>query len=236
VSAQQFAIRRNGEVQLDIALAELPCFATPTELYLSPLLPSDFVLAKHYVDSFPHQALVVGNSRKSSEAYLLSPTCCYPVFRHLEGSIVQGPSLITHKNTCFRCEEHYKVGERQQAFVMREYILLAGDLEYVKNWIESVKSDVLRMLVRLGVSTRVEKATDPFFNPNDFRQKFQVNENLKSEFVVGGIAVGSVNLHLKSFSKSCRITAHDGELLYSACFGLGYDRVAAILDGSGSAA
>lgn len=227
---RQFTSRRDREAQLDSALAELSCFASPTEVHLSPLLPVDFVLAKHYIDSFPHQALVAFNSQRGSEGFLLSPTCCYPVFHHLKGSVVQEPALITHKNTCFRREEHYKVGVRQQAFVMREYILFASNIDYVKSWIETVKNDVLGILLGLGVEASVEKATDPFFNPNDFKQKFQANENLKSEFLVEGLAVGSVNLHLKSFSKSCGITSHNGEPLYSACFGLGYDRVAGILD------
>jgi hypothetical protein len=230
VDAQAFAVQAVREAQFDIALAGLPCFSAATELYLSPLVPSHFVLAKHYIESFPHQALMVDNSQKNTEGYLLSPTCCYPVFCHLKESNVQVPLLITHKNTCFRREEYYKPGERQQAFRMREYILLASDLDFVKNWIEIVKSNVLQMLVHLGISAEIKAATDPFFNPGDFRLKFQANENLKSEFIFNGIAVGSVNLHLRSFSKSCGIKGRDGVPLYSACFGLGYDRVAAILD------
>jgi len=46
-------VQREQEAQLDAALAELPCFATPAELYLSPLLPKSFVLAQQYIDSFP---------------------------------------------------------------------------------------------------------------------------------------------------------------------------------------
>jgi len=71
----------------------------------------------------------------------------------------------------------------------------------------------------------VESAQDPFFNPNDFKQKVQVENDLKHEFIVNDIAIASVNMHLKSFSKVCEIKSENGAGLYSGCFGLGYDRL-----------
>ena len=44
---------------------------------------------------------------------------------------------------------------------------------------------------------------------------------------VHGLAVASVNLHLQAFARSCNLRSDDGKPIYSACFGLGYDRLIA---------
>lgn len=219
------AVSPEFEVILDDALANLPCFSGAIEKRIAPLLPEDFVLAGNYIKSFPQHGFSVSNSIKDEERYLLSPTCCYPVFYDLRDSQHAEKLLITHKNLCFRCEEYYEPGVRQIAYTMREYILMCEKLEDVTIWIEQVKSAVAEMLRSLDLTVDVDVATDPFFNSDDYKQKFQRDQNLKHEFVVGGIACGSVNLHLKAFSRSCNITSNSGQDYYSACFGLGYDRV-----------
>lgn len=221
----QILLTPQFERTLDDALAGLDCFAGAEEKRFAPMLPRDFVLAGNYVKSFPQHGLNVSNSISPKEEYLLSPTCCYPVFYDLRNSKHGESILITHKNLCFRCEEYYAPGLRQISYTMREYILMSEDLNEVNNWIDQVKAQVTQMLLDLGLETSLEVATDPFFNANDYKQKFQRDQNLKHEFVIGGIACGSVNLHLKAFSRSCNITSLNGRDLYSACFGLGYDRV-----------
>lgn len=221
----QMAISPDFEAVLDKALAGLSCFTGAEEKRLAPMLPREFVLAGNYIKSFPQHAFQVSNSINEAEQYLLSPTCCYPVFYDLKDT-KHGQSLkITHKNLCFRCEEYYASGMRQISYMMREYILMCEDLAEVTGWIETVKTEVAQMLRDLGLTVDIEVATDPFFNSNDYKQKFQRDQNLKHEFVIGGVACGSVNLHLKAFSHSCNITSNDGRDYYSACFGLGYDRV-----------
>ncbi|ENU36992.1 MULTISPECIES: hypothetical protein [Acinetobacter] len=225
MTIHSLAINRNHELFLDEQLANLKCFKGADEKLLSPMLPQSFILAEKYIKSFPQHAFTVSNSIQVNEKYLLSPTCCYPVFNSLKNTSLNGDTLITHKNYCSRCEDYYQEGERQITFLMREYIFFSEHLENVQNWIERVKEEVTEMICSLGLEVEVEKATDPFFNANDFRQKFQENQNLKSEFIVNGLACGSVNLHLKAFSKSCSITSGEGNDLFSACFGLGYDRI-----------
>ncbi len=218
------AISANFEALLDKRLAALPCFAGAEEKRLAPILPKDFVLASNYFKSFPQHGFQVSNSIQEREQYLLSPTCCYPVFHDLSDSRHGKTLLVTHKNLCFRCEEYYEMGVRQISYLMREYIFMCEDLEEVITWIEIVKSEVALMLRGLGLTVSVEVATDPFFNSNDYKQKFQRDQSLKHEFLVQGVACGSVNLHLKAFSKSCNIRSREGKDYYSACFGLGYDR------------
>lgn len=219
------AIDPDFEKKLDIDLAALDCFAQAREERYAPLLPAEFVLASNYIKSFPQHGFSVSNSIRPTEKYLLSPTCCYPVFHGKIGSRIDGPTLITHKNLCFRCEEYYERGTRQIAFMMREYVRFAADLNDVTHWISETKSQVEAYIASLGLDVAVETATDPFFNADDHKQKFQKDQNLKSEFVVNGIAVASINLHLRAFAKACDIESNDGEPVYTACFGMGYDRI-----------
>lgn len=220
-----FECDRNLEEKLDAELARIFPFKDATEVVLNPLLPMTFSLAASYARSFPQHAFIVDNGM-TPEPYLMSPTCCYPLFSHLSGRTLPATSLYTHKNICFRCEHAYQSGARQGAFLMREYILLAERLETVREWIDDVSICVGDLLSDLGLHAKLQKATDPFFDPRDLRQKFQVEQNLKSEFVVGDLAVASINLHLQAMSRNCNILSAAGSPLYSACFGLGYDRMA----------
>ena len=219
------AITPAFEKKLDEGLASLSCFSNAEEEKYAPMLPQDFILASNYIKSFPQHGFTVGNSIQEGEKYLLSPTCCYPVFNGKRGTRVSGETLITHKNMCFRCEEYYEPGTRQISFLMREYIMFSSDLTRVTAWIDDVKKQVYTFISSLGLKAEVLSATDPFFNAEDYKQKFQKDQNLKSEFVVDDIAVASVNLHLRAFANACDIKAEDGKPLYTACFGMGYDRM-----------
>jgi len=214
------------ERQLDDLLQKVNVFNGAMEICPPPILPLDFILAKKYSNSFPQHAVNAIGIDGSQAKYMLSPTCCYPVFRSLEASRLSGDLLVTSKNNCFRNEKEFIPSVRQLAFKMREYIFLSSDFDRVSQWVADVKTQIPVSLKSLGVESSVEKATDPFFNPRDFQQAMQSAENLKSEFICNGISLGSINMHLKAFSKSCNIVNEAGELVYTACFGLGYDRVA----------
>lgn len=219
------AVPDEFERMLDKSLEALDCFRGAKEKRLAPLLPENFVLAANYMKSFPQHAFIAQNDLSGKGRYLLSPTCCYPVFHEMAGSRVDGDVLITSKNTCFRCEPYYETGTRQLAYRMREFIFLSESLERIQEWIGNVKGDVKDFLGGLGLSAEVTAASDPFFNANDYKEKIQREQGLKSEFIVEDIAVGSVNLHLKAFSRACAILSAGGKEIYSGCFGLGYDRV-----------
>ncbi|WP_456786155.1 hypothetical protein [Cellulomonas sp. P5_C5] len=216
------------EARIDSVLARVEAFADAEELRLSPLLPRGSAMAAHYVRSFPQHALVVSGAMGTASEYLLAPTACYAVFDYLKERALPGASLFTHKNLCFRAEETYRNGERQASFLMREYIFVSTSRDLVHQWVETLVRDIPQVLAQeFGVTAVVEKACDPFFDPRDLHLKFQESENLKSEFVVDGLAVASVNLHLQAFARSCNLRSEDGSPLYSACFGLGYDRLGA---------
>lgn len=224
---------RQTEARLDLALGTLGAFSGAEEVVLNPMLPSEFVLAASYAKSFPQHAFVAENALRPG-GFLMSPTCCYPLFHALMDTSLPGQRLFTHKNICFRCEAEYTTARRQGVFLMREYIFFAEELAAVRGWIDRVQADVLGLLARFGLKVSFDKATDPFFNPADLRQKFQQEQNLKSEFTADGLAIGSLNLHLQAMSRNCRITGPGGAPLYTGCFGLGYDRVAGLISASES--
>ena len=230
-----FGCDRKTEARLDQALGALGAFAGAEEVVLNPMLPSEFVLAASYAKSFPQHAFSAANTMRLG-GFLMSPTCCYPLFHALMDTSLPGQRLFTHKNICFRCEAEYTPARRQGVFLMREYILFAEELSVVRAWIDRVQADVLDLLAGFGLNVSVDKATDPFFNPADLRQKFQQEQNLKSEFTADGLAIGSLNLHLQAMSRNCRITGPSGAPLYTGCFGLGYDRVAGLISAPESGA
>lgn len=230
VGQHLFCVTSEQEALFDRELSKLECFRSATALRLSPLLPEEFVLAANYMKSFPQHAFRVTNSLSGGSGYLLSPTCCYPVFSHLSGVTLTQRRIFTHKNQCYRREEYIRAGERQSAFLMREYIVFDPDIELLRAWIEAVKLGVYGLLSGFGLAPSLDAASDPFFNPDDYKHKIQRDEKLKTEFVIDGLAVASVNLHLRSFTNACSIRDPQGRPLYSACFGLGYDRLAYVLN------
>jgi hypothetical protein len=230
IGQHQFCVTPAQEVLFDRELSKLECFRSATAVRLSPLLPEEFVLAANYMKSFPQHAFRVTNGLRGGSGYLLSPTCCYPVFSHLSGKMLTKRHIFTHKNQCYRQEEYIKTGERQSAFLMREFVAFDPNIELLRAWIDDVKVLVSGVLVRFGLAPSLEVASDPFFNPDDYKHKIQREEKLKTEFVIDGLAVASVNLHLRSFTNACSIRDPQGQPPYSACFGLGYDRLAYVLN------
>jgi hypothetical protein len=80
-------------------------------------------------------------------------------------------------------------------------------------------------MARIGLSTRVEVATDPFYQPQSSRALLQQLFPAKREFVYGeSLAVASVNFHRNFFGERCRIRTKDGEPAFSGCVAFGLER------------
>ncbi len=219
---------------LDAALARIPTFEHVREMVLSPILPLSFSLADDYRKFFPqHASLTSGDpnelihvapaSDENNTGELLSPTCCYPLFYFLRGTKFESQQMFTVKGWCFRKEHYYEPWVRERAFVMREYIIVSS-LGPVEQWIDNTIAEVNLLCRRAGLEMSVIKATDPFFDPNSIKGKIQKQQELKREFVVDGVAIGSVNLHLASFCAKTAISINNA-VGVSACFGMGYNRL-----------
>ena len=80
---------------------------------------------------------------------------------------------------------------------MREIVCI-GPEETAKSHLLRAKDAVTTLLGELGLDYKIEVATDPFFDKNSGKAKMQRLFPVKEEFVVNGLAIGSVNYHRNS--------------------------------------
>lgn len=203
-----------------------------------------------YYDNFPHLGLTVSalhpegvaSSLQSADRplvqlpaevlkdsrFALPSAGCYSVYLDLQDTRVPDEGfLVTTAATCFRNEDHYDGLRRLLGFTMRE-IVYVGDGPGAQEHIERFAPKVLQLGSDLGLDMRTEVATDPFFDPNGSRAKMQALFPVKREFIVDGLAIGSVNYHRNFFGERCRVR-HGDEVAHTSCVGLGLERWVAVL-------
>ncbi|WP_406408512.1 hypothetical protein OG923_07885 [Streptomyces halstedii] len=156
-------------------------------------------------------------------AFALPSAACYSVYLNLAGSELPAEgALRTTVGTCFRNEEHYQGLQRLLGFSMRE-IVCVGPEEVAKNHLLRAKDVVTKLCAQLGLDVRLEVATDPFFDKNGGKAKMQRLFPVKEEFVVDGLAIGSVNYHRNFFGERCDIRAGD-DTAHTSCLAFGLER------------
>lgn len=198
-----------------------------------------------YYDNFPHLGLaatrldprlladeLAGASRPveripaatmEPSVFALPSAACYAVYLDLAGSTLPtGGILRTTLGTCFRNEERYEGLQRLLGFSMRE-IVFVGREEGAKHHLDRATEAVLDLCAKLGLEVRMEVATDPFFDRNGSKAKMQKLFPVKREFVVGGLAIGSVNYHRNFFGERCDIQVA-GESAQTSCLAFGLER------------
>ncbi|MFG3252548.1 aminoacyl--tRNA ligase-related protein [Streptomyces sp. NPDC048172] len=156
-------------------------------------------------------------------AFALPTAACYALYADMAGTSLPDTGVLrTTVGTCFRNEEHYDGLQRLLGFSMRE-IVFVGPEEGAKQHLRNAKDTVLTLFDELGVDVDVQVATDPFFDKNSGKAKLQRLFPVKEEFVVGGLAVGSVNYHRNFFGERCSIEAA-GATAHTSCLAFGLER------------
>ncbi|WP_199566690.1 class-II aminoacyl-tRNA synthetase family protein [Streptomyces triticagri] len=199
-----------------------------------------------YYDNFPHLGLAataadparLEKARTQSagptaalpasvlnDARLALPSAaCYAVYFDLRGRTLESDgALFTTVATCFRNEDRYEGLRRLLGFSMRE-IVFVGKAEGAKAHLTQAKELVLGLAARLGLDASTEVATDPFFDRNGSRATMQKLFPVKEEFVVDGLAIGSVNYHRNFFGDRCGIRVPSGEQAHTSCLAFGLER------------
>ncbi|MFF7357251.1 MULTISPECIES: aminoacyl--tRNA ligase-related protein [Streptomyces] len=202
-----------------------------------------------YYDNFPHLGLaavrldparlgaVLGEQARPVErmpaavmepaAFALPSAACYSVYVDLAGSVLPGEGVLrTTVGTCFRNEEHYRGLQRLLGFSMRE-IVCVGPEQTAKAHLVRAKQAVEALCGELGLDLRIEAATDPFFDKNSGKAKMQRLFPVKEEFVVEGLAIGSVNYHRNFFGERCdiRVEQERGQATaHTSCLAFGLER------------
>jgi hypothetical protein len=155
--------------------------------------------------------------------FALPSAACYAIYVDLAGTTLPaGGTMRTTVGTCFRNENHYDGLQRLLGFSMRE-IVFVGPEDGAKSHLQRAKDAVLALCAELGLDVRTEVATDPFFDKNSGKAKMQRLFPVKEEFVVDGLAIGSVNYHRNFFGERCAIQAGDATA-HTSCLAFGLER------------
>jgi hypothetical protein len=107
---------------------------------------------------------------------------------------------------------------------MREIVAIGG-LEEVRQFLQSTRAMVDRLLAAIGLPVSWEVASDPFFRPSsNAKHVAQLVNPTKHEAVFDGhLAIASVNLHQDHFGRTYHIR-QAGADAYTGCVAFGLER------------
>ena len=164
---------------------------------------------------------------------VLAPAACYPVYpiAAARGSVPEAGYVFDVAADCFRREPSTDI-DRFQSFRMREYVRVGTQAQiqaFREAWIERAKgiADVL------GLSYRIDLASDPFFGRGgQIVAASQLEQALKFELVVPvhstekPTACMSFNYHQDHFGLTWDLKTQTGEPAHTGCVAFGMDRLA----------
>jgi seryl-tRNA synthetase len=171
-------------------------------------------------------------ARKSFEpaTAALPPAVCYHAYAALRDKVVHEAVTMTAEEVCWRHErDRFSKLERGWAFTMREIVCLSS-AERVEAFRQSGIEKATGLAESLGLSTRIEVASDPFFAPTSRgKALLQRFKSLKHELLIDypdgrSLAIASFNNHELFFGDSFDITLEDGSPASSACVAFGIER------------
>jgi seryl-tRNA synthetase len=167
---------------------------------------------------------------------VLSPAACYPVYP-LAASRGQVPAdglIFDVACDCFR-REPSKMLDRLQSFRMREYVCIGTPVQidaFRRRWMKQAEG----FADRLGLSWRIDHASDPFFGRGGkLMAVSQVEQELKFELLIPvhsaeqPTACMSFNYHRDHFGSTWNIRTATGEVAHTGCVAFGIDRLALAL-------
>lgn len=217
-------------------------------MIMPPLLPVESLARLDFYENFPHHALVVSpldldrrgagygsavsafdtEQLRSAELGLPS-AACFAVYLHHEGRQIPDGITITVLGRCFRLEERYEGLRRLLGFHMREVVAL-GSSAFAQEHLQRFSDRIMDFAAALELPVRKETATDPFYDRGGQRALLQKLAPVKHEFLVGDLAIASVNVHRNFFGERCAISlASDGTPVFTSCVAFGLERWLAVL-------
>jgi seryl-tRNA synthetase len=164
---------------------------------------------------------------------VLAPAACYPVYpiAAARGAVPAEGWTFDVAADCFRREPSTDI-DRFQSFRMREYVRIGTVAQiqaFREEWVERAKG----LADRLGLSYRVDLASDPFFGrAGQIVAASQLEQALKFELVVPvhsaekPTACMSFNYHQDHFGLTWDLGTEAGEPAHTGCVAFGMDRLA----------
>ena len=225
---------------------------------LPPVVSRALIEKSGYLKSFPHLLGCVcslsGSEREIGAAVdrfvagqewtdalstgdlVLAPAACYPIYpmAAAAGPIPADGLIFDVACDCFRREPSRDI-DRFQSFRMREYVFI-GAPEQVQAFRERWMTRAMGIADTLGLSYRVETASDPFFGRGGVLVgKAQVQQELKFELVIPvrsaeqPTACMSFNYHRDHFGSTWNMRNREGEAAHTGCVAFGMDRLTVAL-------
>ncbi len=167
---------------------------------------------------------------------VLAPAACYPIYPIAaeRGPVPDSGLVFDVACDCFRREPSRDI-DRFQSFRMREFVCI-GSPERIQafrgQWVERAKG----LADLLGLSYRVDLASDPFFGrAGQLVAISQIEQSLKFELLVPirseeqPTACMSFNYHREHFGHVWGLKTRDGEEAHTGCVAFGMDRLAVAL-------
>jgi seryl-tRNA synthetase len=167
---------------------------------------------------------------------VLSPAACYPVYplAASRGRVPAGGLIFDVACDCFR-REPSKMLDRLQSFRMREFVAI-GAPEHIRDFREHWIARAPEIAGALGLSHRIEAASDPFFGRTGAMVgRFQVAQALKFEMLTpirsaeSPTACMSFNYHREHFGHVWGMQDGRNEPAHTGCVAFGMDRLAVAL-------
>jgi seryl-tRNA synthetase len=197
------------------------------------LIESDVLYRCGYHRTFPNLLLQASSylEPRAAPTFSLSPAVCYHVYKEYEKTSIDGRKLITAKNKCYRNESADKGLTRLREFYMREIVCIGTPGEILSFRSDSM-SKIAGVARDLGISTKLEEASDPFFGDAQKMAKLQRLAKCKYELTAecdgGKVALASFNVHGNHFSSIYDIKSGN-QLAWTACTAMGLERWTACL-------
>lgn len=234
------------------AIAEISAAPSVEEWRMPQAISFATLERAQYFDSFPHW-LTAASHLKDDEAVLervataarpgieaatslevasnaLPPAVCYHTYAALAGKRIESSLVMTAEETCWRHEGNRLAAlERGWAFRMRE-IVFVGASDAAELFRQTHIEDVSAFAESIGLKSRIEVATDPFFAPTARgKALLQRVKALKHELVIdrpdgNPLAISSFNNHERFFGDAFGIRHQNGESATTACVAFGIER------------
>jgi seryl-tRNA synthetase len=172
----------------------------------------------------------------SAADLVLSPAACYPVYplAARRGAVPAKGLKFDVASDCFR-REPSKDLDRLQSFRMREFVCI-GAPEQVEDFRRRWMDWAPDFAGRLGLSCRIEQASDPFFGRGGkLMVMSQIEQALKFELLIPvrsaeqPTACMSFNNHRDHFGSAWNLRDAAGGGVHTGCVAFGIDRLALAL-------
>ena len=163
-------------------------------------------------------------------SYGLQSAVCDNCYYSLQNNKNFKNSIYTTSNKVFRNEiSDHKSLDRLVSFTVTD-IMFVGDKQFVLKIRNKLLKELIKFFNKTGLNFSIEVGDDPFFLGKLNKKIFQQAHELKYEiltyipFLKKRIAVGSINLHLDTFSRAFNIK-NNKKFIHSGCVGIGFERL-----------